>query len=216
MTSYGAVIFDLWGTLVPFQRARWGDIERRIAVALGAPIDEFRSAWRASYDERATGPLEANMRNVCVSIGVDADQDAVRRAVDIRRAGHAAMFVPRDDAVATLSELRSRGTRIGLVTNCTSEVPDLWRASELASLVDVAIFSCAEGVKKPEAAIYALAADRLGVTPAECLYVGDGSDDELGGAHRGGMSAVLLAAPDTDTPDIWSGSAIERLSDLIT
>ena len=36
------------------------------------------------------------------------------------------------------------------------------------------------------------AAKRLGVSPEECLYVGDGASQEQRGAHEAGMRTLLL------------------------
>jgi len=64
--------------------------------------------------------------------------------------------------------------------------------SPLASLFDVALFSCYEGVAKPEPAFYRLTAQCLGVDPTRCLYAGDGARDEHVGAREIGMSPVLV------------------------
>jgi putative hydrolase of the HAD superfamily len=43
--------------------------------------------------------------------------------------------------------------------------------------------------------IYEIACERLGVEAGDCLFVGDGANDELPGAERVGMAAVQLRAP---------------------
>ncbi len=75
------------------------------------------------------------------------------------------------------------------------------------------VFSCAEGARKPDSRLYEACASRLSVDPAECIYVGDGDDDELEGAAAVGMRPVLLR---TDTPRDWSGESVERLRDVPT
>jgi len=47
--------------------------------------------------------------------------------------------------------------------------------------------------------MYRLACTGLAVTPAECLYVGDGGSGELTGAAAVGMRPVLLADDDWAT-----------------
>ncbi len=42
-----AVIFDLWGTLVPFDAALWAECEARVVEALGADPRRFIPAWHA-------------------------------------------------------------------------------------------------------------------------------------------------------------------------
>jgi putative hydrolase of the HAD superfamily len=173
-------------------------------------------AWHAAYAQRITGNLESSLRTVCQALGVAIDDAGVQRAMQIRYAAHAAMFVPRPDASPVLRRLRALGYRIGLLTNCTSEVPQLWREGPLAPLVGATVFSCAEGLSKPDPAIYALAASRLGTRPSRCVFVGDGADSELVGASAAGMHAVLLQPGDTSPPVGWAGPAISRLSDVFT
>jgi putative hydrolase of the HAD superfamily len=46
-----------------------------------------------------------------------------------------------------------------------------------------------EHVAKPDPEIYLRAVQRLGAEPASAAYIGDGGDDELGGAERVGLQA---------------------------
>lgn len=210
------MVFDLWGTLVPFRAAVSNSAMATIADDLGAGREDFARAWNAGYPERIIGDLESSLRRVCREVGVVADDEAIRRALRIRIAAHAAMFQPRPEAEPVLRRLRALGYRTGLVTNCSSEVPQLWRHGPLSGLVDAAVFSCTEGLRKPDPAIYALAASRLGVEAGSCVFVGDGADHELDGASAAGMHAVLLRPGDTDPPAQWAGPAITRLDDVFT
>ena len=42
-----AVIFDLWGTLVPFADSVWDKVLVQIALALGTDLEKFLTAWHA-------------------------------------------------------------------------------------------------------------------------------------------------------------------------
>jgi putative hydrolase of the HAD superfamily len=211
-----AVVFDLWGTLIPFPHAGWDEVLAQTAAALGADLGEFRTAWHADYNNRAVGEVEASLRRVCQRAGVAPDDVRIRDALELRRTVLTGFFVPRPDAVPTLRQLRARGYRLGLITNCTSEVPRLWPRSPLAPLMDAAVFSCTEGLRKPDLAIYELAAARLRVGTAGCVFVGDGADSELDGATAAGMHAILLHPGDTHPPDAWAGPVIHRLRDVLT
>jgi putative hydrolase of the HAD superfamily len=214
-SDYGsAVIFDLWGTLVPFDAALWADCEARIVDAFGADSQAFKTEWHADYPARIVGTLEDSFRRVCSTTGVSADDDTIARAVQIRGDAHARMFRPRDDAAATLRKLRQAGYRTGLITNCTSEIPQLCGASPLGPLVDHAVFSCAAGARKPDASIYRLAASSLDVAASRCIYVGDGADRELEGAAAAGMRPIRLDAHDTDPPESWTGETVRALADI--
>jgi putative hydrolase of the HAD superfamily len=114
------------------------------------------------------------------------------------------------------------GCKIGLISDCSSEVPAIWNNTLFAELFDVAIFSCSVGMKKPDIRIYQLSAKQLEVKPQDCLYVGDGSSRELSGAMRAGMTPVLIRALDepNDAHQIeaenWDGPTISSLQDVLT
>ena len=81
---------------------------------------------------------------------------------------------------------------------------------------DAEVFSCSVGLRKPDPKIYRLALDELGVASEEAIFVGDGANDELAGAERVGMTAVMLERPGEEQPE-WSGRirALPELLDLV-
>ena len=64
------------------------------------------------------------------------------------------------------------------------------------------VLSCTVGLRKPDPRIYRLACERLDVRSDECLFVGDGANDELAGAERVGMRAVCVLPPGREEP-LW-------------
>ncbi len=101
-----------------------------------------------------------------------------------------------------------------MVSNCTAEVATSWKSSPFGSRFDAVALSCELGLGKPDPAIYRWATDALGVTPQQCLYVGDGADGELAGAAALGMT-VLRTTEFADTDPTWPGPTISALTDLI-
>ena len=192
------MIFDLWDTLVDFDPAASREGSTLLAQRAGADPELFVEAWTAARPERDVGPLLDNVRAVCAQLGLDGvDHEAL---CDLRREWARAALVPRPGAVETLQELGLRGLRRGLVSVCSSDVEDVWDETALAPHLDATVFSCAVGLRKPDPRIYLLACDRLGVEPHECLFVGDGANDELAGAERVGMRAALILRPEQDEP----------------
>jgi len=128
-------------------------------------------------------------------------------------------LAPRPDAVATLTRLKEAGLKLGLISDCSSEVPLLWDETPFARLIQVPIFSATARLKKPDPRIYLLACERLGVSPEDCLYVGDGDSRELTGAAGVGMSPVLIKAPQHNAPkidpDMWAGPPVSSLSEVL-
>ena len=221
-----AVVFDLFGTLVPeFSTSDFFESVRDMARVLGADHDRFEDAWRQTAEARQTGvfaTVEDNVRHICEALGVDPSDDAVAAALDLRLQLYQTWFHPRRGALETLTELKMRGYPIGLVSMCAPDAPSMWRASALAPFVDVEVFSSEVGLRKPDAAIYLRAADGLGVAPDVCLYCGDGAYGELSGAEAVGMTSYLLADPAVDvetslTPEReeWNGASVADLRELL-
>jgi putative hydrolase of the HAD superfamily len=197
---YQAVVFDLWNTLVVWPEDEGRNFYGLMADAVGIEHDRFSDAWIGHYDLRATGPLEPSVRAVCEELGVE--ENRVQSLIGVRVDWTREALVPRPGALEVLDELRRGGYRLGLISVCSEEVPQLWEGTELASRIDEAVFSCSVGVAKPDPRIYRLAAERLGVEPGACLFVDD-QPDFVAGAREAGMDAVHL------------GGDIERIEDVL-
>ena len=208
-----AVIFDLWDTLVDFDPAGGRAFQDEVAARLGRDPDEFAALWVEGRPRRETGPLNEYLLTLGTA-GDHVDEIAALRRESTRR-----MLKPRPGAVETLRELRERGYRLGLITVCSEDVPDLWSETPFADLFDATVFSCFERVLKPDPRIYHIACRRLGVEPAAAVFVGDGANDELAGAERVGMRAVLIhregEAPPWDELREWDGPRITALPQLL-
>jgi epoxide hydrolase-like predicted phosphatase len=94
---------------------------------------------------------------------------------------------PDERMIAAVRRARSAGIRTGLISNTWN-----LEASPSASLdlFDVRVLSGEEGVRKPDPEIYRRAARKLGVDPAECVFVDD-LPSNVEGARAVGMAGVL-------------------------
>ena len=207
--AHRAVIFDLWDTLVLWPSQAFEEVK----VALAEHIPDFDSVWDSSYGGRQRGRIGDYFRSLGLA------EPAVAECVRLRTEFTRANLVPRDGAVETLVELERRGLKRGLISVCSSEVSDAWSDFALAGLLDDAVLSCDVGLRKPDPEIYLLACEHLGVEPAECLFVGDGANDELAGAERVGMHAVCVLPPGRREP-VWPEvrgwePTIARLQDVL-
>ncbi len=212
---YQAVIFDLWQTLVPWPVETAKRMNEALAEHFGTEPDRFREVWVRGRREREVGPMEPHLRTLAAELGFEGD---LVTPATLRRDWTLESLVPRPDAVPTLEELRRRGHRLGMISACSQEVPDVWQRTPFRPLFDSAVFSCSVGVSKPDPRIYHLACEELEVEPRDCLFVGDGANDELPGAERAGMTAVQLRAPGealTQEGERWNGAHVQRLSEVL-
>jgi putative hydrolase of the HAD superfamily len=91
--------------------------------------------------------------------------------------------------------------KVGVITNVPSGVNgvmirNMLRQAQLLQFLDeVAIVTSADaGVSKPNAGIYLFAAQRVAVSPADCLYVGE-EPEQVVGAQAAGMVGLLKMPP---------------------
>jgi putative hydrolase of the HAD superfamily len=120
-----------------------------------------------------------------------------------------------EGAACTVAELRSRGFRLGVVSNAEGQVArDLDRAG-FAGLFDTVVDSFLVGVAKPDPAIFALALDRLAALPERTIFVGDVPAVDVAGARAAGLAPVLLDRhdlyPDADAPRLRSVGELPAL-----
>jgi putative hydrolase of the HAD superfamily len=196
---YDAVIFDLFGTLVrTVTPDAYEEMLERLADALGAGRAEFAGSWRETIAERESGTigdLEGVLRSTAERAGAQTNERTRASAKQAWLDTVRDWLVPRAETVPMLQAFREAGHRVGLLSNCSAEVPPLWQVGPLSGLIEVPVFSCDVRLMKPDARIYAHVCERLGVVPDRCLYVGDGGARELTGAEAVGMHAVLLRVP---------------------
>ncbi|MGC4808474.1 HAD family hydrolase [Micromonospora sp. DT233] len=209
------VIFDLFHTLIHGADEERDRVVGEMAVIVGVAPAELVAAYHASWRERLIRwDVEETIRILAGRLGGTPTNEEVTKAGEQRRALACRVL----DRVSTgtldvLDALRGDGHPLALISNATSDTAELWPQSRLARRFDVAIFSCEVGLAKPDPAIYHLAAERLGVEPAECVFVGDGADGELAGAAAVGMT-VFRTTEHNDTDPGWVGPAFATLGDL--
>lgn len=96
-----------------------------------------------------------------------------------------------DDVLPTITALRARGYRIGVLTNgfpfSQNAKLDL---TGLRPWLDIGMVSGDEGVQKPNPEVFRRCAAKLGVPCACCVYVGDYPANDVYGALEAGMQAI--------------------------
>lgn len=221
--AFPAVVFDLFGTLTAWEsEAQRATLCDELADILGADRHDLRSLFRTSFTDRATGRTGntvATIKLLAERLGAHPSAAAVALAVE-RRLEHERFIVqPTSEALTVLGALREQGCRLGVLSDCSSEIPELWSTLPYAPLVDAAVFSYVVGVRKPDQRMYSTVTDALEVDAADCLYIGDGASNELAGAQACGMTAVMLdnctdIELQYDAAQHWTGNRMTTLLDV--
>ena len=129
--KYKAVIFDLFGTLIDnLSLSEYENVLLEIASILGASPDMFRQLWLDSFRERITGVLptpQANIEYICRKLKINATEAQIERAARVRLDFTARAVKPRPGSLEMLSHLKAQSCKIGLISDCSGEVPLIWK-----------------------------------------------------------------------------------------
>ena len=186
-----AVIFDMFETLV----TQYGlplYFGEDIARDLGLSEAKFRESWDTTGHDRSVGlrTFEDAIREIMEKNGIYSEE-LLQKISRKRLTTKTEVFLHlHDEILPMLEELKKRGIKIGLISNCFSEEVFAIRESVLYPYFDASMLSYEQGIMKPEHEIFSRCMKRLNVSAGECLYVGDGGSRELETATEMGMKAL--------------------------
>ncbi|MFW0785149.1 HAD family phosphatase [Gordonia sp. CPCC 206044] len=193
-SRYSAVFFDFGGVLSPPIDDLFVEYERKTGIA----PDDLKAAMAGVADQLGVAVLAP------VELGLLSEAEWVRRLhawllardIDVSRselefgrqwfAGHVVNRAVRD----LVFRVREAGYRVGILTNNVREWEPYWRAMvALDDHVDVIVDSYDVGVRKPDSAIFDLAAERIGVGPSSAVLIDDLAEN-CAAARSAGWGAV--------------------------
>ncbi|MEM7166420.1 MAG: HAD family hydrolase [Planctomycetota bacterium] len=194
--THRAVVFDLFGTLVPnLDPSLYRSMLADVAAMFGAEVEPFLKEWHRHFVHRMDGTLQDGdemFLPTLDALGLQASAQLLREANDLRRETLRSALRPKPDAVSCLQEIRRRGLELALVTDCSSETPSLLDDMELGEFFPIRACSAHLRARKPDPVMYTHVLGQLNLSGAECLYVGDGNSEELPGARRHDMTTVWV------------------------
>ncbi|MGI8580540.1 MAG: HAD family hydrolase [Solirubrobacteraceae bacterium] len=106
---------------------------------------------------------------------------------------------PDEQMLAALEAARRAGVKTGLISNSWGK--GRYDRSKFPELFDGVVISGEEGMRKPEPRMYELGAERVGLNPAECVFVDD-LPFNLKPARALGMATVLHRDADQTIPEL--------------
>jgi putative hydrolase of the HAD superfamily len=172
-----AVLFDLDNTLIERDRAFHACVEAQFC-------DAEAQTQLLQIDQGGRGDRAALFAYWVQQSGKPMDQSQLGELI-------AAQIQPDRDLIQAL-QAHARTLKLGLITNgggktqrqklCAAHLDEVFPADRIWISAEV-------GVAKPNVAIFLHACEALGVTPTNCLYVGDHEQDDLHGAINAGLRA---------------------------
>lgn len=207
-------MFDRDGVLTRFDMVA---IERFFAPIVPLSIPEIAARWqRFCETNRSPESLrdeDAFWAAFWESVADELSLDAGRRQ-RLAEFDYTRVLRPHDDAEAAMRRARERGLKVGVLSNFP--LASLERSLEAVGLLALADACCSAaviGVAKPARGAYEAVAQRLDVSPSECVFF----DDEapcVEGALATEMDAYLVDRRGTAGPA--SPRAVASLAALDT
>jgi putative hydrolase of the HAD superfamily len=222
-----AVVFDWGGTLTPWHTVDLEEQWRAFANAYGGDqalaariLEAERKAWEHTRD--ASG--SARLAEILAAAGVDTDHPGHPAA----QAAYEEFWEPHTytdaDVLPLFTALRERGIKVGVLSNTiwSREYHEAVFARDgVLALIDGSVYSSEIEHAKPHPEAFAAVLRAVDVDePASAVYVGDRPYEDVHGAQRAGLRAVLV--PHSDIPpeqrvpvDVRPDAVVQRLLDVL-
>jgi epoxide hydrolase-like predicted phosphatase len=218
MGSITAIVSDFGGVLTsPLLHAFEAFRDRS-----GVPLEALGTAMAAIRERDGANPLfelETGRLTEADFLGALEVQLSAQLQREVDMTGFSERYfdalTPNQALIDYMRELRQRGYRMAICTNNVREWEPLWRAKlPVDEIFDVVVDSAFVGVRKPEARIYELTLQRLGVDAPQALLI---DDIELNctAARELGLAAVWFRSTEQAIADIEAALAGERPADPV-
>lgn len=211
-----AVLFDAAETLFT-TRGPVGEIYAEVAREYGskAAPDAIQASFARHF--RGAGPISVEnqklwwkdiVRRVFTEVGMVEDFDRFFDQVyDRFRDSQGWVLFP--ETVEVLRELKTRGLKLGVISNFDNRIYSVMTSLGILSLFDAVTISSETGFCKPDPEIFEAAVRTLGTRPSETLLVGDSIHDDVEAGIRAGLHAVLI-----DRAGRHTSSPVQRIPSL--
>ena len=205
LTGIKWVFFDLGSTLIDETVA---DARRIQEMISGTDITE------EAYREK---------RFEMIRKGLNGDLSTIDFFCLTKTPWHSEDEVPYPDVLSTLTELKQRGYKLGVIANQNYGTEDRLNNWNLHHFFDVIAASAELRMAKPDPAIFEWALNQADCRPQNAVMVGDRMDNDMAPANRLGMHTVRLLRglgayhkPQTDDekPE-YTISSLAELLDLL-
>ncbi|MBI5366408.1 MAG: HAD family hydrolase [Planctomycetes bacterium] len=216
-----ALLFDFGGTL-DSDGGHWFDRTCRLYADHSVPVD-YSHLKQAFYAADEALEADPGVRTLGLRPLLERHFAIQVRRLGLRGADVAALLAqefgrPMEECLtaarAALERLRPR-FRLGVVSNFYGNLAPILDEFGIAPLLDVALDSAVEGVRKPDPAIYHLALSRLGLPGKAVCMIGDSLERDIAPARALGMRTIWLHEPEKSAPAEKYDLEVVRLADAV-
>jgi putative hydrolase of the HAD superfamily len=193
MPEIEAIVCDFGGVLTTPLLASFMAVQDEIGIA----PEELGKAMRAITAEDGRNPLYALERGEIAEVDfLERLNDGLEPLLGQRPELHRFREIyfealhPNQPMIELMQELQASGLRMAMLTNNVREWEPVWRPMlPVDEIFETVVDSGFVGARKPEARIYEMTLERLGLPAGACLFVDD-LEPNIEGARKAGMQTV--------------------------
>ena len=215
MPAPTALIFDLDGTLIDSVPDMTVALNRLMTTLGRRPLTDDELC--AMVGDGATELVRRAFRLTGAELAADETTATVERYIDFYAEHPAARSACYPGVAETLDALAASGRRLALCTNKPERVMrPLLDSLGLADRFEVVLGAGVLPTRKPDPAPVRWVLDRLAVSPASAMMVGDSRNDILA-AQAAGVRAVAVGYGYSKVPvaNLGADVVIDRFEDLL-
>jgi HAD superfamily hydrolase (TIGR01509 family) len=185
------VLFDVDDTLLPTTETFWAAVQEVLHARYGAGADEAVQQVLRLVSYFGTTEYRGFFLGLCAERGLSgAAREAEHAALCAAyKSAYADRVVARPGARECLEALRAQGRSLGVVSNGRSAFQRMkLERSGLADLLDGPILVSGDfppSYAKPSPLLFEHALRQTGLRPNECVFIGDRTEDVIGGRLAG-------------------------------
>ena len=214
MDKIKCIIFDMDNTLIDRQKSAWLAIEELVELDFSnMTIEEKNKIIKQLYIDDAEGHVskEGVFNKYIEENKITGKTWEDYNEMWLKILPTHTMLYP--ETISVLDYLR-QNYRLGMITNGASESQHKkMEGLGFEAYFDEILVSGDFGIDKPNPEIFLELCKRMGVTPEECVFVGDGLENDIKGSLGVGMKAIWIY-PFVDCRTDLPCQRIYRIQDL--
>ena len=185
MEPIESVIFDWGGVLIEDPRP---GLLRYCAEAFGMSQEDYTPAHDAFLGEFNTGTISEHtfLRQISRKVG----RPPITEVSSLWYEAFRSAYTSRPEVFSLVSSLHEKGYKTALLSNTELPAAKFFQEQKY-EMFDVLVFSCVEGIMKPQRKIYEIALERLGSNAQRTVFTDD-KPDFIHGAREVGLNAILF------------------------
>ena len=188
MEKIDSIIFDWGGVLIDDPRP---GLLRYCSEAFVVPLEDYTPVHDSFLDEFHKGKIseERFWLQITGKLGKPMPPAQSQWYEAFRSA-----YVPKQEMFHLASSLHDKDYKTALLSNTELPAVEFFHERDY-DMFDVLVFSCVEGVMKPERRIYEITLERLGSKAEQAVFIDD-RQDYVAGAKQVGLNAILFEGID--------------------